>query len=322
MKKLIIQIPCYNEQETLPVTLRELPSEVEGFDTVEWLVIDDGSSDLTVEVARELGVHHIVSLPQNQGLAKAFLAGIEASCRAGADVIVNTDADNQYYAGDIPTITNPILDGKADMVIGSRPIGTIDDFSPLKKKLQKLGSSVVRLSSASGVEDAPSGFRAISRKAAMRLNVFNDYTYTLETIIQAGLSGFRIQSVPVRTNSKIRESKLVRSIGDYIYKSIKTIASISMIYRPVKVFTLMGCIPFTLGFILGLRWLIFFSSEKASSIPSLIFASILLLSGFQLWIFAMIAHLMAVNRRILEEVQFELRKANWTESCLDSRKQK
>jgi len=311
MKKLIIQIPCYNEALTLPETVHSLPRKVNGFDEVEVLIVDDGSTDETVKVARELGIHHIISFPQNRGLAKAFMEGLKACCCRGADVIVNTDADNQYDASRIQDLVNPILSGEADMVIGERPIESIEDFSWIKKKLQRLGSQVVQGVSQTNVKDAPSGFRAITRDTAMRLNVFNDYTYTLETIIQAGLSGMRIHSVPINTNPKTRESRLVKSISSYVSRSILTIFGIFMAYRPVRTFLILGTIPFTLGLLLGLRWLIFFSALKAASIPSLILASIFLISGFQLWILALISHLLSINRKLLQDFQYESRKNTW-----------
>lgn len=314
MKKLIIQIPCFNEEQNLPETLQSIPRQVAGFDKVEWLIINDGSVDQTEVVARRMGVDHIVSFPTNRGLAEAFKAGIRASCAAGADVIVNTDADNQYDASCIPDLLKPILDGEADMVIGERPIELIEEFSWLKKKLQRIGSSVVRWISSTDVKDATSGFRAYTREAAMHLNVFNQYTYTLETIIQGGLGGIRIASVPVQTNRKTRESRLVRSIQDYIVRSIGTMFSIFSIYRPVRTFMLMGSIPIAGGVLLGLRWLIYFSSYKAASIPSLILASILLVVGFQLWVLALVSHLLSVNRRLMQDIQYEVRKKFWLKS--------
>lgn len=311
MRKLIIQIPCHNEEQNLPETLKCLTRQVEGFDKVEWLIINDGSIDQTEAVARKLGVDHIVSFPTNRGLAEAFKAGIRASCAAGADVIVNTDADNQYDASWIPNLLKPILDGEADMVIGERPIELIEDFSWLKKKLQRIGSFVVRWISSTEVRDATSGFRAFTREGAMHLNVFNQYTYTLETIIQGGLGGIRIASVPVQTNRKTRESRLVRSIQDYIARSIGTMFSIFSIYRPVRTFMLMGSIPIAGGILLGLRWLIYFSSYQAASIPSLILASILLVVGFQLWVLALVSHLLSVNRQLMQDIQYEVRKKFW-----------
>lgn len=313
-KKLIIQIPCYNEEATLGLTLSELPREVPGVDVVEWLIIDDGSRDRTLEVAKSCGVNYIVQLPYNQGLAKGFMAGLEACVRAGADIIVNTDADNQYCAADIPKLVAPILRGEADIVIGARPIPEIQHFSPVKKWLQTLGSWVVRAASGTQIPDAPSGFRAISREAALRLNVFNEYTYTLETIIQAGQRGMAVMGVPIRTNAYLRPSRLVKSIPTYVRRSLFTILRIFMTYRPLRFFMVLGSLPFGMGFLLGLRWLYFFGlGSERTRIPSLILAAILLLMGVQLWLFALIADLLAVNRKILEEMQLRQRRADWTQ---------
>ncbi len=308
--KLIIQIPCYNEEATLGLTLSELPRKIPDVDTIEWLIINDGSLDRTVEVAKEHGVDHIVNFEHNQGLAKAFMAGIEASLKAGADIIVNTDADNQYCAEEIPKLIKPILLGQAEVVIGARPIRKIKHFSPTKKFLQKLGSWVVRLASNTDIPDAPSGFRAFSRNAAMQLNVFNEYTYTLETIIQAGQKGMAIASVPIRTNGYLRPSRLVKSIPSYIQRSILTIFRIFITYRPLRFFTILGGVPLTLGFLLCLRWLVlFFEDTSRARAPSLILAAILILIGFQLWMFGLVADLMAVNRKLLEDVQLRLRRS-------------
>ena len=310
MRKLVIQIPCYNEEQALPVALAELPREVPGFDAVEWLIIDDGSRDRTIEVARECGVDHVVHLPQNQGLAKAFMAGLDACIKAGADVIVNTDADNQYCAADIPKLVQPILDGEAEIVIGERPVRQTDHFSPVKKGLQRFGSWVVRKLSGTTIPDAPSGFRAISRGAALKLNVFNEYTYTLETIIQAGVKGISIQSVPIRTNEDLRPSRLVRSIRSYVWRGMVTILRIFMIYRPARTFLYLGIIPFLGGGGLMIRWLIyriFFFDPAKSRTPSLILAATLIFIGAQLWTFGMLAEVMATNRKLLEEVQYRLR---------------
>ena len=311
MTKLIIQIPCYNEERTLATTLAALPRRLPGVGRVEWLVIDDGSQDRTVEVAQANGVDHIVQLPTNQGLAKAFMAGLEACLREGADIIVNTDADNQYCADDIPLLIEPILLGEAEIVVGARPIDKIKHFSPVKKALQKLGSWVVRVASNTDIPDAPSGFRAISRNAAMQLNVFNSYTYTLETIIQAGQKGMAITWVPIRTNGYLRPSRLVKSIPAYIQRSVFTILRIFMAYKPLRFFTILGSIPFTLGFLLGVRWLWLFLmvDPTRGRAPSLILAAILILIGFQLWVFGLIADLMAVNRRMLEDIQLRMRRA-------------
>ncbi|NJN85136.1 MAG: glycosyltransferase family 2 protein [Leptolyngbyaceae cyanobacterium SL_7_1] len=311
MTKLIIQIPCYNEEDTLGVTLAELPRQVEGIDRVEWLIVDDGSRDRTVEVALEHGVDHVVRLAQNQGLAQAFMAGIEASLKAGADIVVNTDADNQYCAADIPKLVAPILAGKAEIVIGARPIWRIKHFSVVKKFLQNLGSWAVRMASNTDVADAPSGFRAISREAAMQLNVFNPYTYTLETIIQAGQKGMAIASVPIRTNGYLRPSRLVKSIPSYVQRSLFTILRIFMVYKPLRFFLILGTIPFSLGALLGVRWLTLFLlvDPTRSRAPSLILAATLVLIGFQLWMFGLVADLLGVNRRILEDIQLRQRRA-------------
>ena len=310
MSKLIIQIPCYNEEATLGITLSALPRSLPGISCIEWLIINDGSTDRTVEVAQSYKVDHIVNLHPNQGLAKAFMAGIEACLKAGADIIVNTDADNQYCADDIPKLIEPILLGEAEIVIGARPIKQIKHFSPTKKFLQKLGSWIVRIASNTNIPDAPSGFRAISRDAAMQLNVFNEYTYTLEMIIQAGQKGMAIASVPIRTNGYLRPSRLLKSIPSYIQRSIFTILRIFMTYQPLRFFTILGSLPLTAGFLLGVRWLLLFwgGTEKAH-VPSLILAAILILIGFQLWMFGLVADLMAVNRKLLEDIQLRMRRS-------------
>lgn len=311
MTKLIIQIPCYNEERTLGTTLAALPRHLPGIDTIEWLVINDGSKDRTVEVAKANGVDHIVQFTTNQGLAKAFMAGLQASLKAGADIIVNTDADNQYCADDIPQLIKPILLGQAEIVVGARPIWKTKQFSPTKKLLQNLGSWVVRLASKTNIPDAPSGFRAFSREAALQLNVFNNYTYTLETIIQAGQKGMAITSVPIRTNSVLRPSRLVKSIPSYVVRSLFTILRIFMIYKPLRFFLLAGSVPFSLGVILGVRWLIFFvAGSERTRIPSLILAAILILIGFQLWMFGLVADLMSANRKLVEEVQLRMRRSD------------
>lgn len=302
--KLIIQIPCYNEEETLAVTLAALPRQVPGFETVEWLIIDDGSQDNTVQVAREHGVDHIVRHTRNKGLARGFMSGLEACLRLGADVIVNTDADNQYNAGDIPALTAPILEGRADFVVGARPITTIEHFSPVKKFLQKLGSWVVRVASKTDIPDAPSGFRAISRTAAQKLVVFNEYTYTLETIIQAGQKNMAITSVPIRVNEDLRPSRLVKSIPSYIKRSIVTIVRIFIIYRPFRFFTTIGAILFGSGFLLGLRFLYFYlTGSGGGHIQSVILSGVLLGAGFQTLLVAFLADLLAANRKLIEDVR-------------------
>ena len=320
MTKLIIQIPCFNEEATLPATLADLPRHVPGIDEVEWLIVNDGSTDSTVEVARKNGVDHVVELLRNQGLAKGFMAGLHASLRAGADIVVNTDADNQYDARDIEKLVAPILEGHADIVIGARPIGDIGHFSPLKKALQKLGSWVVRATSGTNVNDAPSGFRAFSREAALSLNVFNNYTYTLETIIQAGQKNLSVHSVPIRVNADLRPSRLVKSIRSYVWRSLLIIMRMFLIYRPLRFFLLLGTVPFSLGFLLGVRWLAYFwlfPEPGRTRIPSLILAAILMLSGFQLWIFGFIADLVSVNRLLLEKIQYRIRRADLDAKAID-----
>jgi len=307
--KLIIQIPCYNEAETLAITLKDLPRSMEGFDKVEWLVINDGSTDNTAEVAKANGVDHVVSFNKNQGLARVFVAGLDACLKQGADVIVNTDADNQYNAKDIPLLIKPILDKKAELVVGARPISDIQHFRLVKKQLQKIGSWVVRLASKTDVPDAPSGFRAMSREAAMRLNVFNDYTYTLETIIQAGQKNMSVISVPVRVNKDLRPSRLVKSIPRYIAKSVVTIVRIFVVYKPFRFFMTIGLVLFASGFVIGLRFLYYFFREGGGGhVQSLILASILLGIGFQTMLVAFLADLQAVNRRLMEDIQYRIRK--------------
>lgn len=309
--KLIIQLPCYNEEASLAMTLAALPRQVEGFKEVEWLVIDDGSTDRTVEIAAREGVDHIVRHTSNQGLARAFMTGIDACLRLGADVIVNTDADNQYNADDIPRLTRPILDHRADIVIGARPIAALEHFSPAKKLLQKLGSWVVRVVSQTNVPDAPSGFRAMHRLAASRIMVFNDFTYTLETIIQAGQKNMCIMSVPVRVNPDLRASRLVRSIPYYIARSVPTILRIFVIYRPFRFFGTLGGVLLAIGVLIGLRFVWnFLQGEGGGHIQSLILASILMIVGFQTLLMALIADLLAANRHLLEDLR--ARTTPWT----------
>jgi len=303
--KLIIQIPCYNEAATLAIALAELPRTVPGFDKVEWLIIDDGSTDTTVEVAKRCGVDHVVRFKRNRGLARGYMAGLRAGIELGADVIVNTDADNQYKASDIPLLTGPILDGLADIVIGARPITAIKHFSPIKKALQWLGSAVVRMVSKTDVADAPSGFRAVSRDAAMRLHVFNEYTYTLETIIQAGMKNMMVINVPIGVNADLRPSRLVKSIPSYIRKSVMTMLRIFVVYKPFRFFMKTGLIVFSLGVLLGVRYLVFALHGMGDGhVQSLILASILLGIGFQTMITAFLADLLAVNRSLLEEIEY------------------
>lgn len=309
MAKVIIQIPCYNEAGAIGVTLSHLPRAIPGIDQVEWLIIDDGSTDDTVKEAVAHGVDHVVRLDGHQGLARAFTAGLEACLAAGADIIVNTDADNQYAADDIPALVQPVLDGEAEMVIGSRPIQDIEHFSPVKKLLQRLGTSVVRFVSNTDVGDAPSGFRAISRAAAMRLHVFGEYTYTLETIIQAGQNGLRIRSVPVRTNADMRPSRLVRSVPRYLLRSIATIGRIFVIYRPLRLFFPIAGLLLFVSLVLGLRYLYFIAiGEGAGHVQSVILAAALLGIGSLVFLIGIIADLIATNRKLLEKIDWQILK--------------
>lgn len=310
--KLIIQIPCLNEAETLEIALNDLPKHIDGIDEIEYLIINDGSVDNTVEVAKNWGVHHIVSFKKNKGLAKGFMAGIDACLKQGADIIVNTDADNQYCGEDIEKLVRPILDGKADIVIGERPIDDTEHFSPLKKKLQHFGSYIVRKASKTDIPDAPSGFRAFSREAAMHINVMNNYTYTLETIVQAGRSSWAITSVPIRTNGELRKSRLFHSMGAYVKRSMITIIRAYMMYRPLTFFSVLGLIPFTGGFLIGLRFLIYWLKGSGSGhVQSLIFASTLMLLGFMTFIVGLQADVIANNRKILEDIQYRIRKSEY-----------
>lgn len=310
--KLIIQIPCFNEAETLKKTLNDLPKYIGGIDEIEYLIIDDGCTDNTVEIAKKWGVHHIVSFAANKGLAKGFMAGLDACLRHGADIIVNTDADNQYCAGDIPKLIKPILDRKADIVIGERPIDETRHFSWMKKKLQHFGSWVVRKASRTDIPDAPSGFRAFSREAAMRINVINDYTYTLETIVQAGRNRMAIVSVPVRVNPQLRSSRLFHSMYGYIKKSVLTIFRALMMYKPLYCFTLVAAIPTIIGLGISIRFLVYyFNGQGNGHTQSLMLACTLLIIGFITFVIGMLADVMAANRKILEDTQYHVRKLEY-----------
>lgn len=310
--KLIIQIPCYNEADTLEIALNDLPKKIEGIDEIEYLIINDGSKDNTVEVARNWGVNYIVNFKCNKGLAKGFMAGLDACLRNGADIIVNTDADNQYCGADIEKLVRPILDGKADIVIGERPIDSTRHFSPLKKKLQHLGSWVVRKASKTDIPDAPSGFRALSRDAAIRMNVVNEYTYTLETIVQAGRNRMAITSVPVNTNDELRPSRLFSSMYGYIKKSILTIVRSFMMYRPLQFFTIIGGILFVIGLVIGIRFLYFyFGGSGTGHIQSLILASMMIILGVMTGIVGLQADLISANRKILEDIQYHVKRVDY-----------
>ncbi len=310
--KLIIQIPCYNEEETIPHVFADLPKEVEGVDIVETLIIDDGSRDRTVEVARGLGVDHVVKFPNNRGLARGFMAGLDACLRLGADIIVNTDGDNQYFGGDIPRLVKPIVDGTAEMVVGDRDTDSIEHFSSTKKKLQKMGSSVVRSASQSDVTDTTSGFRAYSRDAAMKMNVVSDYTYTLETIIDAGVKKMAIANVPIQTNEKLRESRLFKSPWGYIKKSAGTIIRTFIAKHPLKVFLPVAAVLFVLGLILAIRYLVFFAmGEGGGHVQSLLLAAVLLISAFLTAMFALLADANSAQRKVLDEVLYRVKKLEY-----------
>lgn len=310
--KLIIQIPCYNEAETLEIALNDLPKHIDGIDEIEYLIINDGSKDNTVEVAKKWGVNYVVNFKRNKGLAKGFMAGLDACLRNGADIIVNTDADNQYVADDIEKLIRPIMEGKTDIVIGERPIDTTEHFSPLKKKLQHFGSWVVRKASKSDIPDAPSGFRAYSRDAAMRMNVTNEYTYTLETIVQAGRNKIAQTSVPIRTNGELRPSRLFNSMMGYVKKSMLTILRAFMTYKPLRFFTVLALIPFLVGLGLGIRFLVyFFMGDGSGHVQSLIFASMLMMMGFITYMIGLVSDLISVNRKLLEDIQYHVRKMDY-----------
>ncbi len=308
--KLIIQIPCLNEEQTLPVTLKDLPKHIDGVDEIETLVIDDGSTDRTVEVARKHGVTHVVRLTNRKGLAEAFMTGLDACLKLGADIIVNTDGDNQYRGSDVARLIKPILAGKADMVVGDRQVDRVVYFSPIKKKLQKLGSWVVRHVSNTSVPDATSGFRAYSREAALRLNIISRFTYTLETIIQAGKKNIALSHVKVATNGKLRESRLFKSIPAYIKRSIATMLRIYTMYEPLKTFATIGGVIFSVGFVVSLRflWYYFFIDGGRGHIQSLILSAVLMVIGFQVGLIGLVADLISGNRRLIEDCLYRVKK--------------
>ena len=319
--KLIIQIPCFNEAETLEVTLNDLPKHIDGIDEIEYLIIDDGSHDNTAEVAKKWGVHYVVRFRRNKGLAKGFMAGLDACLKNGADIIVNTDADNQYCGADIETLVRPILDKKAHIVIGERPIDDTEHFTPLKKKLQHFGSWVVRKASKTTIPDAPSGFRAYSREAAMRINVINDYTYTLETIVQSGREKMAVMSVPIRTNPELCESRLFHSMWGYIKKSMLTIVRTYLMYRPLYFFFMLGSILALVGVGFFVRYFVFFcSGEGGGHLQSLILASTLLIVGFQTIVVGLLGDVISANRKILQDVQYHVRKMDYSrQECEDEK---
>lgn len=307
--KLIIQIPCYNEAETLPLTLRDLPRALPGIDVIEYLVIDNASTDLTAEVARQAGVHHIIHLPV-KGLAGAFIAGIEACLMHGADIIVNTDADNQYNAEDIQHLVEPILAGRAQLVVGDRGVATQKNFSPFKRLLQRLGSWVIAFASGIDTPDATSGFRAISREAALRTLVFSNYSYTLETLIQAGAHRIPVEYVPVRTNPPTRPSRLMHNLRHFMANQIATILRAYTMYRPLRVFTALSALMILGGLALGIRYLYFvLNGQGAGHIQSVILAAVLWIVGFQVFLIGLVADLIGFNRKIMEEVLYRVRKS-------------
>ena len=313
--KLIIQIPCYNEADTLPLTLADLPRELPGVDEIEVLVIDDGSTDRTVEVARQLGVHHIVRQKRNRGLASAFQAGLEAALAAGADLIVNTDADNQYHGPDVATLVQPILDGRADIVVGDRGVADSEHFSGFKRALQRFGSWVVERAAGIPIPDATSGFRAFTREAALRLTVLSEYTYTLETLIQAGVRGMNVVFVPVHTNPKTRKSRLIRNLPSFLALQTVTILRFYTMYRPLRVFTTTGALLITVALVLGGRFLYLYTLGRgAGHIQSLILAAILSIVGFQVCLIGLIADLVSQNRKMMEETLFRVRRAESDEA--------
>lgn len=308
MRKLVIQIPAFNEAETLPGTIAELPREVEGFDEVELIIIDDGSVDGTSDVARSLGAAEITRFPQNRGLAAAFRAGLETALRRGADVIVNTDADNQYQAADIPKLVEPILAGRANVVVGDRGVANLEGFSPLKRRLQRLGSWVIGRASGIPTPDATSGFRAFTREAALRTLVLSDYSYTLETLIHAGVTREAVEFVPIRVNPQTRPSRLFKSMRSYIAKSGVAIVRAYTSYRPIRVFTVTGFVLVLLGIVPGIRFLYFYlSGDRIGHVQSLILAAILTIVGFQVILFGFVADAINRSRRMLEEVVVRVR---------------
>ena len=308
MTKLIIQIPCLNEASTLPETLRDLPTEIPGIDTIELLVIDDGSSDATASIARECGVHHVVRFRTHKGLAAAFMAGLDAALRRDADIIVNTDADNQYVGRDVTKLVQPILRHEADIVIGDRNVRTLRHMPRLKRWLQLLGSWVVRQVSNTRIPDTTSGFRAYSREAAMRLTIVSEFSYTLESIIQAGKTRVAITHVPIATNENTRASRLFDNVFTYVKKSAATIVRIYTMYEPLKVFTLAGSVTFAAGLLVSLRFLyLYISGQGQGNIQSLILSAVLMIVGFQVILIGLMADVLSANRKLSEEILYRIR---------------
>ena len=314
--KLIVQIPCLNEEETLPATIGDIPREVPGIEQVEVLVIDDGSTDRTSEVARECGADHVLRFPQNRGLGHAFKAGFDACLRLGADIIINTDGDNQYFGGDIDKLVAPIIDGRADLVIGNRQTGDIAHFSPVKRHLQSVGSRVISRLADLSVPDVASGFRAFSRDVAMQLSTFTDFDHTAEHVIESGQKRLAVVSVPIRTNPKLRESRLFSNIGEFVFRSGSISLRAYARYKALKIFALFGAFTFVLGFLIGVRFIYFFlfTEHGMLHVQSLILAAILLLAGFQMFLTGVMADLIATNRSLLEEILHRVRRVELGDS--------
>ncbi len=320
MCKLIIQIPCYNEEQTLPATLADLPREIEGVDVVEWLIIDDGSTDGTVSAAREFGVDHVIRHRRNRGLAISFQTGIDACLQLGADIIVNTDGDNQYAGCDIAKLVSPILSGEADMVVGDRQTSTIEHFSRKKKALQKIGSFIVRKLSKTDVPDCVSGFRAFSREAAIKINIVSSFSYTIETIIQAGRKKVAIQSVPISTNEQTRKSRLFKNMFHFLGRSGATIVRIYSMYNPLKVFCIISLIMILLGIAPILRFLFYyFSGNGSGHLQSLGLGSALVIMGFTTLITGLLADLISFNRQLIELTLEKVRKIELVQNSTGSK---
>ena len=307
--KLIVQIPCYNEENTLPETVADIPRKIKGIDEIEILIIDDGSTDNTVNVARKVGVDHIVKNSKNRGLARTFKTGIDACLQLGADIIVNTDGDNQYKGQDIPKLVRPLLEENMDIVVGDRQTDKINHFSTSKKKMQKFGSFIVRMLSETEVPDAVSGFRAFKREAAMQMNIVSPFSYTIETIIQAGKKHMAVTSVAIGTNPKTRESRLFKSIPVFVKNQMSTIVRMYTMYQPLRVFFYIGCIFMILGLIPSVRFLFyFFTGNGAGHIQSLIFAAIMYIIGFQVFMIGIVADVIGFNRKLIEETLLRVKK--------------